>query len=66
MSHNTLENYYKSIFNLAHLHRFGSINEIEQLIPFERDIYVSLIREEMQKQEEALKQAQWAESKGMR
>jgi hypothetical protein len=42
LSHNSLENYYTTVFNLAQ-HQKYSIAEIENLIPFERDLYVEMI-----------------------
>lgn len=42
MSHNTLENYYKSIASLTFYHKY-SIKDIENMYPFERDMYIDLI-----------------------
>lgn len=54
MIHNNLPNYYRVIFALAQHHKY-SISEIENLIPFERDLYVDMLleylEEEKQKQE---------------
>jgi hypothetical protein len=47
-----LKNYYEVIFSLAQHHKY-SINEIENLMPFERDVYVNLLLkflEEVEKQ----------------
>lgn len=43
------------IFNLAQHHKY-SIAEIEQLIPFERDIYVDILRDHLEKQKEKAQQ----------
>ena len=51
MSHNTLQNYYSTVFSLAQYHKY-SISEIENLIPFERDIYVHLLVDYLKKVEE--------------
>lgn len=51
MSHNTLENYYRTIFALTHLNKY-SISDLENLICFELDIYVELIRAHNKKLEE--------------
>lgn len=40
MSHNTLENYYKTVFNMQYHHRFQNV---EEMIPFEKDIYSALL-----------------------
>ena len=42
LNHNTLENYYATIFSLIQHHKY-SITEIENLIPFERDIYIQML-----------------------
>lgn len=48
MSHNSLENYYPTIFALVQHHKW-SVEEIERLIPFERDIYVELLSQYLKK-----------------
>jgi hypothetical protein len=52
LSHNTLARYYSLIFSLAQHHKY-SITEIENLIPYERDLYVDMLLEflDQQKQE---------------
>ena len=50
-----LENYYKLNFSLIQYHKY-SLTEIENLIPWERDIYVELLRAHLE--EEKLKQQQ--------
>jgi len=50
-----LENYYKINFALVQYHKY-SLTEIENLIPWERDIYVSLLQQHIE--EEKLKQQQ--------
>ena len=50
-----LENYYKLNFSLIQYHIY-SLTEIENLIPWERDIYVELLRAHLE--EEKLKQQQ--------
>ena len=50
-----LENYYKLNFALIQYHKY-SLTEIENLIPWERDIYVELLRAHLE--EEKLKQEQ--------
>ena len=55
MIHMDLENYYKLNFALIQYHKY-SLTEIENLIPWERDIYVELLRAHLE--EEKLKQEQ--------
>jgi hypothetical protein len=52
LSHNTLARYYSLIFSLAQHHKY-SITEIENMIPYERDLYVDMLLEflDQQKQE---------------
>lgn len=51
LSHTSLINYYKTIFALVQHHKY-SIAEIENLIPFERDIYVDMLKEYLEELEE--------------
>ena len=50
-----LENYFKLNFSLMQYHKY-SLTEIENLIPWERDIYVALLKAHLE--EEKLKQEQ--------
>jgi len=50
-----LANYYKLNFALLQYHKY-SLTEIENLIPWERDIYVGLLQ--LHLEEEELKQKQ--------
>jgi len=51
LSHNSLANYYQTVFALVQHHKY-SITEIESLIPYERDIYVAMLQEWLQKEKE--------------
>ena len=50
-----LMNYYKINFALLQYHKY-SLTEIENLIPWERDVYISLLEAHIE--EEKLKQQQ--------
>ena len=50
-----LENYYKLNFALMQYHKY-SLTEIENLIPWERDIYVGMLQQYFE--DERLKQQQ--------
>ncbi len=50
-----LENYYKINFALLQYHKY-SLTEIENLIPWERDIYIGLLQQHLE--DEKLKQQQ--------
>ena len=51
LSHNTLSRYYSMIFSLAQHHKY-SITEIENLIPYERDLYVDMLLEFLEQQKQ--------------
>ncbi|MDA9002825.1 hypothetical protein N9J19_00485 [bacterium] len=51
MSHNSLANYYSLVFSLAQHHKY-SITEIENLMPFERDIYVAMLMDFLEKEKQ--------------
>ena len=55
MIHMDLENYYKLNFSLMQYHKY-SLTEIENLVPWERDVYVTLLKNHLE--EEKLKQEQ--------
>ena len=55
MAHIDLESYYKINFALIQFHKY-SLTEIENLMPWERDIYVALLQQHLE--EEELKQKQ--------
>jgi hypothetical protein len=55
MAHMNLESYFKLNFALMQHHKY-SLTEIENLIPWERDVYVSLLEQHIE--EENLKQQQ--------
>lgn len=51
MAHNSLENYYQTIFNLV-THYHYSISDIEGLYPYELDIYSGLLKQHLSQIEE--------------
>jgi len=55
MSHTNLESYYKTNFALIQHHKY-SLTEIENMIPWEREIYISLLQQYIE--EENLKAQQ--------
>ena len=56
-----MENYYRLNFALMQYHKY-SMTEIENLIPWERDIYVGLLQAHLE--EERLKEQQQRVSNG--
>ena len=50
-----LENYYKLNFALMQYHKY-SLTEIENLMPWERDVYVELLKQHLEDEELKRKQ----------
>ena len=50
-----LENYYKLNFALMQYHKY-SLTEIENLMPWERDVYVALLTQHLEEEELKRKQ----------
>ena len=53
MAHEDLESYYKVNFSLMQHHKY-SLTELENMLPWEREIYLSLLKQYIE--EENLKQ----------
>ena len=57
MAHETLESYFKLNFSLIQHHKY-SLTEIENLMPWERDIYVAMLNQYIEEENLKAKQAQ--------
>jgi len=55
MAHTSLESYFKINFALVQHHKY-SLTEIENMIPWEKDVYVALLEQYIE--EENLRQKQ--------
>ena len=55
MAHTDLESYYKINFSLMQHHKY-SLSDIENMIPWEREIYIGLLQQHIE--EENLKTQQ--------
>lgn len=55
MSHMDLENYFKLNFALIQYHKW-SLTEIENMMPFERDIYTILLKQHIEEEEQKAQQ----------
>jgi len=55
MSYNSLENYFRTNFALMQHHKY-SLTELESMLPWEREIYVTLLIQHLE--EEKLRQQQ--------
>ena len=50
MSHMDLENYYRLSFALIQYHKY-SLTQIENLMPWERDIYIMMLEDHLEEEE---------------
>jgi hypothetical protein len=55
LSHDSLENYYKTNFALMQHHKY-SLTELDSMIPWEREIYVMLLNQFIEEENERIKQ----------
>ena len=55
LCHDDLGNYYRTNFALMHHYRY-SLTELENMIPWERQIYISLLTQHIKEENERLKQ----------
>lgn len=51
MSHQDLESYYRINFALMQYHKY-SLTEIENMIPWEKEIYLTLLEQHIKEEEE--------------
>lgn len=51
LSHDSLMNYYQTNFAMVQHHNY-SLQELEDMIPWERDIYVALLRQFLEEEEQ--------------
>ena len=51
LSHNSLANMYYTNFALMQHHKY-SLTELEEMMPFERDIYLEMLQDHLKKLEE--------------
>ena len=54
LSHNSLENYFRTNFAMMQHHKY-SLSEIENLMPWEREIYLSLLQQFIREENERIK-----------
>jgi hypothetical protein len=55
MFHETLVNHYQSNFNLMYHHKF-SLTELENMLPWERIVYVTMLNAYIEEQNDKAKQ----------
>ena len=56
LSHNSLENYFRTNFAMMQHHKYSLI-EIENMVPWERDIYVALLLQYIEEENERIANA---------
>jgi hypothetical protein len=54
LSHESLENYFRLNFSLMQHHKY-SLTELENMLPWEREIYVALLMNYINEENEKLK-----------
>ena len=57
LSHDSLENYYKTNFAMMQHHKY-SLEEIENMLPWEREVYIGLLSKFLEDEKERLKKEQ--------
>tara|TARA_B100000959_G_scaffold183093_1_gene191403 strand:- start:38 stop:235 length:198 start_codon:yes stop_codon:yes gene_type:complete len=55
LSHNSLHNYYRTLFAVVQSHQW-SLAELENLICYEREIYLTLLIEHIEEENERMEQ----------
>ena len=55
MGHDSLINYYKTNFALMQHHKY-SLDDLENMIPFERDIYIMLLSQHIEEENDRIQQ----------
>ena len=54
LSHDSVQNYYESNFVLMQHHKY-SLTELENMMPWEREIYVGLLQQHIKEENEKLR-----------
>ena len=57
LSHETLMNYYKINFGLMQHHKY-SLEDLENMMPYEKEIYVSMLLEFLEQEKQRLQERQ--------
>ena len=55
LCNNSLVNFYKTNFNLMYYHKF-SLTELENMLPWEYEVYVGMLAEEVRQENERIEQ----------
>ena len=57
LRHDNLENYYKTNFSLIQHHKY-SLTELENMLPWERDIYIAMLIQYIEEENQKIKEMQ--------
>ena len=57
LSHESLENFYKTNFAMMQHHHY-SLTELEHMLPWERQIYIALLTQFIEEENERIRQRQ--------
>ena len=60
MGHDSLLNYYKTNFALMQHHKYN-LSDLEDMIPFERDIYIMLLSQHIEEENDRMQQQNQAQ-----
>ena len=63
MGHDSLPNYYKTNFALMQHHKYN-LGDLEDMIPFERDIYIMLLSQHIEEENDRIQQQNQAQRRG--
>lgn len=58
LSHDNLMNYYQTNYQLIEHHKY-SLFELESMMPWEREVYVAMLIEDLKQREERRKQQEF-------
>ena len=62
LSHNSLENFYLTNFAMMQHHNYN-LYDLENMIPFERDIYVELLSKHIKEENERIRREESSHSR---
>jgi hypothetical protein len=63
MGHDSLLNYYKTNFALMQHHKYN-LSDLEDMIPFERDIYIMLLSQHIEEENDRIQQQNQMHKRG--
>jgi hypothetical protein len=59
LSHESLMNMYKTNFALLQYHKY-SLTELEEMIPFERELYVTMLAQHLEEEKRKAEQRKYS------